>query len=49
MKLQDVGGDYAFAQGRVSSLEATAFVKGHSDIAGRQVAYAVLTAVTTMG
>lgn len=49
VKLQDVGGAYAFAKGRVSSLEATEFVKGHSDIAGRQVAYAVLTAVTTMG
>ena len=49
VKLQDVGGDYAFAKGRVSSLEATAFVKGHSDIAGRQVAYAVLTAVSTTG
>ena len=45
--LLDVGGDYAFRPGRVSSLDADRFITGHSDIAGRQVAYAVLSAVTT--
>ena len=47
--LLDVGGDYAFRPGRVSSLDADRFISGHSDIAGRQVAYAVLSAVTTVG
>nr|WP_315269092.1 hypothetical protein [Microbacterium lemovicicum] len=45
--LADVGGTYAFRPGHVSSLRADDFVSGHSDIAGRQVAYAVLTAITS--
>ncbi|MFS0732685.1 hypothetical protein ABC304_11845 [Microbacterium sp. 1P10UB] len=45
--LIEVGGAYAFRAGHVSSLRADAFVSGHSDIAGRQVAYAVLTAITS--
>ncbi|MFG6491590.1 alpha/beta fold hydrolase [Microbacterium sp. P03] len=45
--LLDVGGAYAFEAGRVSSLNGDAFISGHSDITGRQVAYAVLTAVAT--
>lgn len=44
--LLDVGGDYDLQSGRVSSLRADAFVSGHSDITGRQVAYAVLSAVS---
>lgn len=43
--LRAVGGAYAFAPGRVSSLNADAFISGHSDVTGRQVAYAILTAV----
>ncbi|MFT4230190.1 MAG: hypothetical protein QM602_07880, partial [Microbacterium sp.] len=49
VKLQDVGGAYAFQSGRVSSLDGDQFISGHGDVAGRQVAYAVLTAVTTVG
>jgi esterase/lipase superfamily enzyme len=45
-ELLDVGGAYALQPARVSSLRADAFVSGHSDITGRQVAYAVLTAVS---
>lgn len=47
--LLDVGGAYDFEKGRVSSLNGDAYITGHSDITGRQVAFAVLTAVTTMG
>ena len=46
--LLDVGGEYVFQPGRVSSLDGDRFISGHSDIAGRQVAYAVLTAATTV-
>lgn len=47
--LLDVGGAYAFHKNRVSSLNGDAYISGHSDITGRQVAYAVLTAATTTG
>ncbi|MFT4219859.1 MAG: hypothetical protein QM611_05015 [Microbacterium sp.] len=47
--MRDVGGAYAFESGRVSSLDGDKFVSDHGDVAGRQVAYAVLTAVTTAG
>jgi len=43
--LREVGGAYAFEPGRVSSLNADAFISTHSDVTGRQVAYAILTAV----
>jgi pimeloyl-ACP methyl ester carboxylesterase len=43
--LLDVGGAYTFTGGDVWSLEGSAFITGHSDITGRQVAYAVLSAV----
>jgi hypothetical protein len=42
-----VGEEYAFAAGRVSSLDGDRFISGHSDVTGREVAYAVLCAVTT--
>lgn len=47
--LRAVGGSYDFEPGRVSSLNADAFISGHSDITGRQVAYALLTAVEDAG
>lgn len=47
--LLEVGGEYAFAAGRVSSLDGDRFISGHSDVTGREVAYAVLCAVTTTG
>jgi len=43
--LQSVGGHYAFQQGKVSSLNADAFVKSHGDVTGKEVAYAVLSAM----
>jgi len=43
--LQPVGGHYAFQQGKVSSLNSDAFVKSHGDVTGKEVAYAVLSAV----
>lgn len=42
--LLDVGGTYDFAAHDVWSLNADAFVSGHSDVTGKQVAYAVLSA-----
>ena len=47
--LLDVGGTYDFTGDQVWSLNADAFVTGHSDITGRQVAYAVLSAVVAGG
>lgn len=47
--LLEVGGAYAFEPKRVSSLNADHFITGHSDITGRQVAYAVLSAVVAGG
>jgi len=43
--LLPVGGQYGFAAGRVSSLNADAFISGHADVTGPQVAYAILTAL----
>ena len=43
--LLDVGGTYDFTAHDVWSLNADAFVTGHSDVTGKQVAYAVLSAV----
>lgn len=41
--LLDVGGQYQFAPGRVANLRADAFIKDHGDVAGTQVAHAVLS------
>ena len=43
--LLPVGGTYAFAAGKVHNLKADEFIKGHSDITGPQVAYALLNSV----
>lgn len=48
-KLRAVGGAYAFAPGRVASLNADAFISSHSDVTGRHVAYALLRAVDSTG
>lgn len=45
--LLPVGGDYAFEPRRISNLRADAFVSGHSAVAGREVAYALLTAMVS--
>ncbi len=49
MPMTDVGGGYSFQPGKVSSLDSSRYIAGHSDITGPQVGYAVLTAVTTTG
>ena len=43
--LLDTGGAYNFAAGRFFNLEASKFISGHSDVRGRQVAYAIRCAV----
>lgn len=44
-ELQDVGHRYELAAGTLSNLQADRFIKGHSDITGPQVTYAVLSAI----
>lgn len=46
-RLLDVGGAYDFTGHDVWSLNADEFVSGHSDVTGRQVAYAVLSAAVS--
>ncbi|CAI9386584.1 alpha/beta fold hydrolase [Microbacterium sp. T2.11-28] len=48
-KLRAVGGAYDFPPGRVASLNADSYITGHSDVTGRQVAYALLRAVDAPG
>jgi hypothetical protein len=43
--LGEVGATYALAAGRVTSLRADRYIGDHSDVTGREVAYAVLCAV----
>jgi pimeloyl-ACP methyl ester carboxylesterase len=43
--LLDVDGDYALSAGKLFNLEASAFIKDHGDVRGRQVAYAILGAI----
>jgi hypothetical protein len=44
-KLLDMGGNYAFVAGKFFNLESSAFIKGHSDVTGKQVAFAVRKAL----
>ena len=44
-KLLDVGGAYSFKAGKVYNLSADEWIKNHSDISNRQVAYALLAAI----
>ena len=46
-QLLEVRGAYAWKAGALHNLRADAFIKGHSDIKGHQVAYAILSAVAT--
>jgi hypothetical protein len=46
-ELLPVGGRYGFLGRRVANLRADAFISGHSDVAGREVAYALVTAMAT--
>jgi predicted alpha/beta hydrolase family esterase len=44
-KLLPVGSNYAFQPGKFFNLEASEFIKGHSDITGKEVAQAVRKAI----
>lgn len=46
-KLEDVDYQYAFKARLVSNLQADAYISDHSDVTGEQVAYAILSAITT--
>lgn len=46
-ELLPVGAAYDLQPGRVHNLRADAFIRSHSDVAGAQVGYAILRAVTT--
>jgi hypothetical protein len=46
--LLPVGGAYAFSPGKVYNLKADDFIKNHSDVTGHQVAYAVLSSVSSI-
>lgn len=48
-RLEEVGHTYAWTPGHVYNLRADRFISGHSDIAGRQVANAILQAVGALG
>ncbi|HEY5754029.1 MAG TPA: alpha/beta fold hydrolase [Chthoniobacterales bacterium] len=43
--LLGVGGNYALSAGKLFNLEASAFIKDHGDVSGREVAYAILRAI----
>jgi hypothetical protein len=43
--LLEVGGSYAFVPSKFFNLESSAFIKGHSDVKGKQVAFAVRKAL----
>jgi hypothetical protein len=44
-RLMPQGSTYSFAPGTFFNLEASDFIKGHSDVTGREVAYAVCRAI----
>jgi pimeloyl-ACP methyl ester carboxylesterase len=46
-KLLEAGGAYEWTAGRIHNLNADAFIKNHSDICGKQVAHALLSAIAT--
>lgn len=45
--LLEEDGTYAFERGKIHNLRADSFIKGHSDIAGPQVARALVSAIAT--
>ncbi len=44
-QLLPVNSNYAFAPGKFFNLEASAFIKWHSDITGKEVAFAIRKAI----
>ena len=43
--LLDAGGNYSFQAGKFFNLEGSAFIKGHGDVTGKEVAHAVRKAI----
>jgi hypothetical protein len=43
--LREVGGRYEFSRGHFFNLNADQFIKHHGDVTGKQIAYAILSAV----
>lgn len=43
--LLDAGGDYSFQTGKFFNLEGSAFIKGHGDVTGKEIANAVRKAI----
>lgn len=46
-ELRAVGDQYAWQSGKLHNLRADKFISGHSDITGREAAYAILSAMVT--
>ena len=46
LKLLAIGSPYEFTAGKIHNLQADQFVKNHGDVAGEEVAYAVLAAIS---
>ena len=44
--LLDAAGDYQFQAGKFFNLEGSAFIKGHGDVTGKEIAHAVRKAVS---
>jgi hypothetical protein len=44
--LLDAAGDYPFQSGKFFNLEGSAFIKGHGDVTGKEIAHAVRKAVS---
>jgi hypothetical protein len=47
--LLSIGSQYGFEPGLVYNLQADEFIRSHSDVRGRQAAYAILTAMSSDG
>ena len=46
-KLLAAGGSYLFGAGKFFNLEGSDFIKGHSDVTGKEIAYAVRKAIAS--
>ena len=44
--LLEAAGDYQFQVGKFFNLEGSAFIKGHGDVIGKEIAHAVRKAVS---
>jgi len=46
-QLLDVGGTYTWSNDVLHNLQADAFIRDHSDVKDKQVAYAILSAIAS--